>query len=474
VSNDPGAACLAAIKQSEGALRIAGPLDALVMQGRLNLHRSTLTPRGFGREIVLNQGGELRFVRDAQGRINIQIPADQAVEGQLDDGHFKLWGSALFDSTTPLQVDMHMSGSDLSYLAPKQYSLVFTPNLRFIGSQLNLADRRKMLLKGSLVVTEAAYFANHDTLGQVMRGVQTRQADTYSKPLLERMPWLGNVGFDIDARGQNLEFLSRFPLVKTDMEMRMNTKVNGTLASPELSGRIEIIPGSVVTYSLVKRDFEVTRGALDLDGDWRKAFLDVTAKTVIELDDDLGGNTNSATGIGPDLRDGSFASTNKVTVSVQAQGKLGAKNMKDFKLSFSSSPSYEQGDIQALIVTGQPLTGASGGALGQRSSINLLVDDVAEVLSKMLLSGFLDKVEVGVVVGGGVSAKVRKNIGKAIRLSGQYFSTAERAETRASFSFRISERLSMEGLLRADLTNSVASSTGNIYEGKLRYRVMER
>lgn len=470
VAKDPAAACLRSVKLGRGALRIAGPLDDLAPQGVLQLQRSTLTPRGFGREIILAGGGQLVVGTNRQGRLVVTIPEDNPIDALLDDGRVRTWGKAQVAGNALETLDVRLTANDITYLQPKMMSLATSGGLRLVGTHLNRPRKRDVLLRGNVNITEAAYFANHDRFGKMVSGVAGRQAGGGSQGLLEKMPWLGPTRLDVEVRGRNVEVLSRLPLARTEVELRTDLRVHGTVADPKIDGRVDIEPGSIVTYTLVKRDFEVTRGSLDLGGDWREGFVDITARTVIEMDSGTDTTTTSTMGIGLGQRSGSSSLDNKVTITMQARGKLGADNLKEFDIRLSSSPPYEQGDIQAMILTGQPLTGNSGSALGSRSSINLLVDDVAEAFTKALFSGLLDKVEVAPTTTGGFIAKVRKNIGKAIELSGQYLSTAEGTETRAAFSFRFQDNWSMEGLLRQTLTTSSGVTAGNVYEGKVRYR----
>ncbi len=477
VAKDPGAKCLTSLRGDRGALRIAGPMDALKPQGLLQLQRSSFTPRGMGRDIVLASGGQLNIGTRRNGQLEARIPEEHPIEVRLEDGWLKSWGFVRMQGNDLERIDLSLIANDISHLQPKIMSLNASGGLRITGQKLN-KPIKDIKIRGDVQVTEAAYFANHDRLGMMVSGLAGRQVEGRSESILQRLPWLKEIKLDIGLRGRNIEALSRLPLIKTDIELRTDIHVAGTVGAPKLDGRVTLEPGSIITYSVFKRDFEVTRGTLDFkktDTKWNQGYLGLSARSVIELDGGADATTASTMGIGLSSSGGGSSQDNKVAVKVDVSGTLAqlmgaSSGRSDFKLKFSSTPPYEQGDIQALIVTGRPLTSGSGGVLGSRATINLLVDDVAEAVTKMLLGSWSPKVEFGVTTTGAISAKVRKNIGKAIKLSGQYFSATDKTETRAELSIRINEGWSMQGLLRHELSTSATAATGNVYEGKVRYK----
>ena len=480
VARDPAARCLTSLGAGRGAMRIAGPLNALVPHGVLQLQRSTLAPRGMGRDFVLSPGGQVVIGHDRNGELVTRIPEEHPLEVRIEDGWLKAWGLARMKGNAMHMLDLSLMANDISYLQPKMMSLTTSGGMRILGNDLARKDK-DIMVRGGLQISEATYFKNHDKLGMMVTGLANREAAGSSESIFESLPWLKEIKLDLGVRASNFEVSSRFPLVKTDIELGTNLRVEGTVGAPRIRGRVALEPGSLITYTLVKRDFEVSRGTLDFGGeDWKQGFLDLSARTVIEVGEDVDTTTTSTMGIGLNTGGSGFGQDRKVIVQVQAAGTLdelmqaagdGAGRKKDFKLQFSSSPPYEQGDIQSLIVTGRPLTGGSGGVFGSGATINLLVDDVAEAVTKMLLGSLSTKVEVGVLTSGGLSAKVKKNIGKAIKLSGQYTSGTDKTETRAALTIRINQNWSMEGMLRHELSTSAASALGNVYEGKAVYKV---
>ena len=436
------------------------------------LTASRLVPRGYGREISLAAGARIDLSSDDQGRLRIDIPTKAALEGRIDDGRFRLWGHALLDGYKAEDLDVFFDGVDLAYVAPKEYALVFSPSLRFRGTRLGEERARKMLLSGEVIITEGQYSKSFDKFGKVIGGVRGRELDVYSEPLLDRMPWLGAIGFDLAVRGQNFEVLSRFPFGRTDLELGLDTRVRGSWAKPELYGRVEVLPGSLLTYSVVQREFEVTEGSIDFNGAVDKAWLSLDARAEVTLEKDAAAAVSPTASVGPNLSSTGTGQANKVTVLVRVSGPLDDPRLLNIQLS--SIPTYDPADIQSLVLTGQLNTSGAGGSIGSRSSINFLTEDIAAAFSKMLLSAFVDSVSIGIPKAGGINAKVTTSLGKAIMLTGTVYQDGTGVrDTSATISIRLGEYWSLDGLLRSQpsSTSSSAGQNVNVYEAKLRYRV---
>lgn len=470
VRADPGSRCLTGAASRKGAMRLAGPLDAIAPTGRIVLANSRVVPRGYGREIMLAEGAVLDLRPGDKGLLQLQIPKEKPLEGRIEDGRFKLWGDVSLDGYAVQGIDMHFDGVDLAYAVPKEYALVVTPTLRFRGHHLQDAKRRDMLLSGNVLISEGQYSKSFDKLGKVIGGVRGRELDGYSEPLLERMPWIGAIRFDLGLRGQNFEVLSRFPFGRTDLELGLDTRVRGTMAAPELYGRVEVQPGSMLTYSVVRREFEVTEGSIDFNGAVDKAWLSLEARAEIPLDQDVQGGSSSSLGIGPNLTSSTSGQVSKVTVVIRIAGPL--DDPRRLVIGLSSTPALDPADIQSLILTGQLLTSRSAsGTFGSRDSFNLLTDELAEAFQKMLLSAFVDSISIGIPTSGGINAKVTTSLGKAMTMTGKVFRDSNGStESSATFSLRLGERWSLEGLLRSQ-SSSGQSTSINVYEAKLRYRV---
>lgn len=473
VDLDKRSRCLKTAAATRGIMRMAGPLDAMAAQGRLELLKSRMTPRGYGKEVVLAGGAKMELTGLGKRKLRIRIPVDARLEGQIEEGRFSTWGQMEVTGYTPQKLNWYFDGTDLAHTVPKEYSVVVSTQTHITGR--NLADdaRRKMKVTGKVNVTEGNYSKSFDRLGKVISGARGRELETYNEPLFERMPWLGKMEMDLDVDGRDFLVLSRFPFGKTDLELGLDLKVQGTLAQPRIYDRVEIEPGSILTYSVVKRDFEVTRGTIDFKGDPAKGVVDLEAKTEIVQDDTSATNFNNNLSVGPNLAGtGGSGQAQKVTVIIRVSGPLNDPSKLNIELS--SIPSYPQGDIQSLILTGALPTqnGQSNGAgeFGSRASIGLLTDDLAEAFSKMLLSAFVDKISIGIPLTGGISARVTTRLGKFLTLSGDYFQNTTQQQMTGRFTFLLPmEGLYLESLLISSIVDGKTES--NIFEGRVRYRL---
>ena len=159
-----------------------------------------------------------------------------------------------------------------------------------------------------------------------------------------------------------------------------------------------------------------------------------------------------------------------MTVIIRVSGPL--DDPSKLAIEFSSVPTYQQGDIQSLILTGQLLTqGSKTGSLGSRASINFLTDDLAKAFSDMVLSAFVDKVSIGIpVTGGGITASVTTSLGKYLTLRGDYVPKTSGREMTGRFAFMLPlEGLYLESLLISNINDTTGVS--NIFEGRVRYRL---
>lgn len=481
---DAGATCLGDDIDERGWLRIAGPLDRLGVQGRLRTRDSVFAPRGFGRDIGIDAGAELHIRDLGDGRMQLQIPDAHPFNGRLEDGRFGIRGQTSIVDMAPETVDMKLDGVDVSYVVPREYTVVVSPTLAFTGRHLRDATRRKMLLEGDVMVTEGAYYRSFDRIAKVASGLADRELGRYSKPVTEIFPWINKIGMDLDVRGSAFEVASRFPVGRADLELDLGVHVFGTLGDLRVKDRVRIVQGSQLTYSVVKREFEVVRGSIDFNGDPSKMYLDLEARATINASTSQAAGSTLAAGIGQDLTSSPTGQDNQIIVTVKLYGPIDMDPLDKSQgidtsgivLELSSVPPYSEQDLQSLILTGALLTGDDGGFAPP--SINILTDDLADAVSQLFLSAFVDNVSLGVTTRGGVQAVVDKTVGRVkmytqVTTGGSGQGTDNNASSyRAGFVFQISDRMSMEGLLRVGPNpNANDTQQQSTLEAKLRYRV---
>jgi len=471
VSVDARAACLESARQGKGRLRIEGPLSDLRVQGAVQTRASRISPRRFGRDVVVAEGGRVEITSGEGGRMTLRIPRAHRLAGTLEEGAFWSWGQVELRHNFPESIDLFLGGTDIPQNAPKEYNVVYSPDLHLTGRDLADANARDLTLAGTVDVTEGNYFKSFDKLNSLVGNVGERQVESYSRPITETFPWLLDLGLDLRVRGANFDITSRFSLGKADLVSEFNLRIGGTLGDMRIYDRAKIMDasGSQITYSLANVIFDVEQGSLDFNGDPRRPYLDLRLKADIPLRT-APGVARTATGLGQDLTLDTSASTEIVTVFVSITG-FWSDDSNNFAIHFSSNKGDSEADVQYLILTGRRPTDTAGGAAPSINT-NLLLGEFAADLSKRVLKGLVDTVSIDWDPSGGVDGVASKKVGKNILLSMRVHTGTDKRYA-ATFAFRISDRLSLNGLWRRQDSSAETAQTQvlDVYESKLRYRV---
>jgi len=477
LKGDTKAWCLR--KPAKGAMRLTGPFDGLRLDGRLKLKPSTVVPRGFGKEVLLAGGGAIDLRTDGKEGMTITVDESHTIEGRIDDGRFRFHGTAQMVKYKVDHMNAHFEAEDYEYVQPKEYSVIVAPTLHVVGTNMLDDKRRDVTLSGDVKVTEAAYTKSHDALRAIGQNLVSREVSGGGESFLEKNPAYKDIKLKLRVSGRNIEVTSKLPFLRTDVEMSARElKVGGTLGNMTVDGRLRIEHGSTLTYELFKREFEVEKGFLDFSGNVANPNVQVQARTDIELaqtDDAAGSNLDIGPGFGGSAGSGSGQiRIIKVWVGVDgllfdpakaARGDFSAINKK-LNIRLWSMPSYDQANLMALVLTGNLLTGGQGASLG----LGYLTNELSEIFASTLLSSFikLDKFEVAPKLDGGALIEVRQKLGRSLSIAGKAERGGARTSTEASFNFRISDRLSFDGMARSAQSTQYNQQ---IYRATLRYRV---
>lgn len=438
-----------------GALLVSGDVRTPQLLGRVELLGLHAQPRGFGREITLSRSAVLHVSPGRPGMTRISMPRHEAVSGAVEDGTFALWGWAELRDFLPSNGKLEFEGTDLYYSAPKNFNATFNPRLTFTFENMDDPERRTSALTGDVDITEGAYYRSFDTLARAFGGALSREQATPTQSLARAVPALADTALDIRVTGQNVIVTSGFTFGTTDLELRIDVKVRGTLARPLLWDRIEIVPGGLITYKIVRREFEVVRGVLDFRGDPEAPRLDVEARTEIEYYDDRSGSLST-------LDSAPLDDERVVTITVKVEGTYPEIDVD----LLSDERGWDPSDLQSFILTGAPATSTRGARAAR--SINLFTEDLANLAHKLLLSAFVDAITLGVTPEGGIDWGVIASLGRNLKLRTRVIQQGADKQYRARFEFRITERLSLEGQLKVNEENAETVKT---YESKLRYRI---
>ncbi|MEZ4267890.1 MAG: translocation/assembly module TamB domain-containing protein, partial [Myxococcota bacterium] len=453
VGNDPFTAdtlgqrrCLP--MEDDSVLHVAGTLTAPVASGRLEPYGVRIVPRSMGYSIRLLDGrGVLLRPGKTPGVLRIVFPKDpeRRVQGDIDDGNFSLVGELALRDFAPDAADLRLIGSDVFFSSAGEFRVTFNPEVLLTAQDLSNDAKRRMHLSGKVLVTEGTYYKSFDTLTHSITGGTRSGAQI---PLTEQVPWLKSLTLGLEVSASDFAVRSKLPFGETDLETRLDLTVQGTLDAIEVYERIELVPGGRVSYDLINRDFEVVQGTLDFLGNPNEPELDIEAQTEVTY------MALSDTG----LADGS--EERQVTVSIRITG---TPSKLSLELWSNDAPSFDQGDLQSLILTGRPKDEASAaqGGLSLRY-------DFGDALARVLQSPIIDTFSVEVGADASVTAEVASALGHAARLRTRVAQEAEETRVTAGFRFQLSDSLSIEGNLQRVQNSTNPSQT---YEARFKYRI---
>ena len=436
-----------------GGIHLEGTLERPRFSGALVLEDLALRPRGFGGTIQVP--GRARLLVTQEGEETwVRVDPTAPLKGVLDDGAFEIAGQARFQRFAFVEGQVSVTGSNVAYAVPGVTEFAANPRLTFTAHP---QDDDPYVLSGDVRFVSGLFYKDFDQLRQMVSGVLgERRASAYSRPLDELLPFLKRLRFDVRLRGQNYDVRCRLPFGETDLSLSVDLRLGGTWSAPELYDRVEIVPGSMVTYQLVKRDFEVTHGTLDFSGDLGRPEVDLRAKT--DIDVLVRAGTSGATTT-------AWVDTDREETVTLVLALSGVPPDLRFDLS-SNRTEFDQEDLQYLLLTGQPKQ--AGGGLMSGVSLNLLAQDLVKSLSSYILAPFLDRVSFGFTAEGGVNADLMTKLGRRVQLRTRILQQGTDVRYSAGFTLKLGDRLSLDGRMKAIETEGFQSRT---YEAKLRYRI---
>lgn len=449
-----------------GILHLEGPLTSPAVDGAVRLQSIRTTPRGFGQEvtiedgvITLRSGGSQR-----KGEIELQIPREAPVRGTLEDGSFRLTAKAklprrakrsTFEDWLPYNGVVKVRGEDLFYSAPREYRVTVDPNVTFRFWDLFTRGKKPRLeLSGKIAIPEGAYFRSFNTFARAFGNVLGRSVDAYSTSLTETFPELKDMQLDLAVTGANFVLQSEFGLGSLNLDTGFDLNVRGTFLVPEIHGQLQVTDGTL-TYNVVRREFEVTRGWLTFDGEPEKPTLDIEAQTFFELPVQSG---RSAFG-----RQSSDVET--YTVSLRVKGRI-----PEYQIELDSKPALSNIDIQYLILTGARKTDfdrQTGAAAS--STIGLLGANLTQLVKSLIEAPFVDRVALTPTSGGGTEIEARLRFGRNLQFGVTGRQDSGETTYGAVFRFKFSDRLSLEGRLRR--AEQDTQQRRRRYEAELKYTI---
>lgn len=447
---------------SNDSLHITGAVEAPRVSAAIHLESLSFIPRQLGSELHIGQAALMVSGSLREGDILLLIEEDAPVKGKVDEGSFSGYGWLKLSSWLPDRGLFYISGREIFYQQAGQFRVVMSPAVEIEVYDLQNKEKSGGSISGDVFISEGEFTRDFDKLLGSFATAFSRSQERYSRPMTEVFPFLARTKLDLRVHGGNFAMSSRFPFGETDLIANIDLQVKGTLDDIKLYDWIHVVPGGSITYKVVKRVFTVNRGTVDFSGDPARPYIDIEAVTEVPYSSS---QVETAT-VGPEEQ----LWGKRIMIKVRLAGTY-----PNLTPEFSSDrPEYDVADLQTLLLLGmtrKDLEGRGEKAGGEGVSINLLTEDVAGMVSKLLLAPFVDAMSLGFTQQGGILAEAATRIGRAINLSTRVMRGGEKSEYSARIQFKITDRLMLEGRMKQFADESVAAQTQTSYEARFRYMI---
>lgn len=230
--------------------------------------------------------------------------------------------------------------------------------------------------------------------------------------------------------------------------------------------------GGLLTNTIVRRELEVIKAIADFSGDPKRPMLDTETRAEVTFQEERTQDTSLGLNQVWSSFSGGRAEEKTVVIRIVVRGPVNldrpGREFADLEVDLTSDGGgYERSELLTLLLTGAPPgTAEDGQEYG--AAVNVVTDELAGVLAQTLLGAFVDGVQVGVTLKGGVDWALQKSLGRGLKFEVRGSEEASKRLVQPRFEFRLSDRVSFEGSLRYQQGQDFAGQT---YETKLRYRI---
>ncbi len=474
LAKNPRTSCLIS-GQNKGRLLMQGPLNTLQITGAVQSRAGHVAMRGFGHEITIAAGGQVKLTSSDDGILSVNLPREASLTGTFDEGRWGVWGKVeLRDFLLPTDIDLDMTTAELPWSVPKEYAVAISSHLQLTGTHIQDEAKRDMTLSGTVDVHDGRYFKSFDNLGGVFGNGAVRNVESFSKPLKESMPWLGWIDLDLTATAEQFDLATRIPLGKAELATKFGLHVTGTMFDIRLQDRVEVLRGSASQIVFKNIAFDVVQATLDFRGDPTRPVINLEMKADVPIRS-ANVASRSQMALGADLD--TTTQNDIVVITVKAQGVYGDPN---FKLEFSSNQGDSPDDIQYILLTGKRRNDVGGApqistAALLGNSLNEGTQRVRDVV-KSVFGLQLDAVRFNIdydPTSGNATTDWSVQLGRQISVAAKVLTGREEARYSATVAFRMSDNLSFNGLWRhQQLTvGGLAEQPVDQYDFKLRFKV---
>jgi len=442
---------------------LQGTLNAALVDAELHLNGGEISLRGLTQEIVIPDGSGFQLVGNVvggEGVLELATMGDKGFQVQFGDGALSLQGGLRTRNLEPESLDLTLRGVGVEAASPRTFRIMSSPNLRIVGDNLSSPEQRSLKAEGEVTISEGFYYRSFDAFARAVGNVFGRKMDAYSRPITETFPILKDLELELKVKSSAFQVASPFPFGKAELDLDVNASVRGTLGRPEVYDVVHVRPGSTIQYSIFEREFEIFEGTIEFRGDPSHPHIELAARTVTTYTEATDDSAISSRSEGM-----SIEREESVTITIRITGTY-----PELDIDFSSDrPEFDEADIQSLIFTGVPArrSGGSGDMLAD-SSVSLFAEDLTGLLSKLMLTPFLDSVSLGVNRLGGITAEFLTSLGRSLSVKTRVMQVG--VDTRVDTGFRVqfSDRVSLEGKLKVLQEEQDQTRT---YEAKLKYRI---
>jgi translocation and assembly module TamB len=303
----------------------------------------------------------------------------------LGQGRLEMTGDLELEKFIPVSGQARLTAENIAISLEDTADIAFDTDMTFSGT------REKSAIAGTILLIKGEYYK--DFAFDLAEALESRKmaAAKESKKTKTQNPMLENTSIDIDVNYKDPFVLDNnlaFILVEPDVH------ISGTLRNPVVTGRAQILEGTVVYQ---KREFEIETGIID--------FVD-------QFQTD------------PEITLHAFSNIRKWTIHMDIKGKT-----ENLRFRLYSDPALTHEDILSLLVIGK-----TTGELGQGggSYTGILTDKASDMVSQGVQSSTpLDEFTLGLDESGDQGANVNVTMGKQLsdRLKVIYSMETEDEET---------------------------------------------
>jgi hypothetical protein len=335
----------AAFIESSGALEVEasfrGAPDELIADGRVGFQSAEVALRGLSDPVRVDSG-EVRLERD-----RVFVSEEKPLSGSALGGVFNLAGELLFEGRQPKGLDVRAWSHNMNYRVPNTANLTFDTDIRLEASDIMRPET--WLVGGRVDVIDGNFYRDislfeQEVTGRVL-GAFNRRTARYEASIFDQMPALEDIRFDLSVRARDgFAIRNQIDRLGLDLELRVDVRLQDTLAEPYVTGDVEVVDGLV---SFQGEEFRVRSGTVRFSGEPANPWIDVSAGADIRnrcREGQLAEEFQTDMTLSGDLSDNE---EQYYHVMLNLQGY--ADNLD---IQFESNPYADQRDILSLLLTG--------------------------------------------------------------------------------------------------------------------------